>query len=112
MPSGLQPAPYSLPTERITPFECRYQTHDPICAPHVLQNFTPAFEYFPQLEQRTEVGMGWFTITCVGTGSFVTAQMKATIQPATVQPSKRFSQKIALEFLFLRPTIVGRKYRR
>jgi len=37
--------------------------------------------------------------------------MKAATQPTKVQPSKKFSQKIALEFRFFRPTIAGRKYR-
>jgi len=42
----------------------------------------------------------------------MSANMRATIQPATVQPRRKFSQKIALAFLFFRPTNAGRKYRR
>jgi hypothetical protein len=77
----------------------------------VPQNFTPACEYFPQLEQRTDAEAGWFTITCVGAGSLVTAQIMATSQPTRVQPRRTFSAQSAGKFLFFLPIIEGSKYR-
>src|SRR5579864_2763718 len=42
--------------------------------------------------------------------SAVQAQIKATIQPITVQPSKKFSRKMPANGRLLWPTIEGRKY--
>ena len=82
-----------------------------ICAPQTLQNFVSGGENPPQPTQRTHSGTGSLSI-CDGRGSFVRAHLKASTQSTTVQPRKKFSQKIARKFLLFRATIAGRKYRR
>jgi hypothetical protein len=84
--------------------------HVVMAAPHIAQNLVPDAEYFPQLTHSDEVGVAWFTTTCVA-DSLVSAQTRATTQPTIVQPSKKFNQKIAVAFPLLRPTIAGMKYR-
>jgi len=93
--------------------------HEVVWAPQELQNFAPDAEYLPQSTQSNAGGgagagggADWLTMTFGWSASFVNAQMREAIQPATVQPSKKFIQKIAEKFLLFQPTAAGRKYRK
>lgn len=52
---------------------------------------------------------GGAVLVAIG-ASFVNAQIRATIQPMTVQPTNKFNQKIARAFRLPQPMIDGTKY--
>src|SRR5258706_1309026 len=61
------------------------------------------------MQKRPELATGT-NRTGTGRVSAAQAQMNATTQPTTVQPSNRFTRKIRPASDFSRPIIVGRKY--